>query len=71
MVQDKEEKRITVRVSPLLYDKVALAASERNLTINAFIIQSLENSVETEPKPVLEEILRRLAMVESKLGRRD
>lgn len=42
MVKSSDEKRITVRVSPALYDKVVQAASDRNLTINAFIIQALE-----------------------------
>jgi uncharacterized protein (DUF1778 family) len=61
VVEPKEEKRITVRVSPSLHDKILLAAGQRNLSINGFIIQSLERSVD----PVSVE--SRLAIVEEKL----
>jgi uncharacterized protein (DUF1778 family) len=61
LVNEKEEKRITVRVSPSLYDKVVMAANERNLTINAFIIQHLEMAVDPNS------VENRLAIVEEKL----
>lgn len=60
MVDEREERRITIRVSPNLHNKVAQAAGERNLSINAFIIQALEHSIDSD-------FAARLAAVEAKL----
>lgn len=60
MVESKDEKRISLRVAPSLYNKVSAAASERNLTINAFVIQALEHSIDSDFEG-------RLAIIEEKL----
>lgn len=67
MVDSKDEKRISLRVSPALYNKVAQAASERNLTINAFIIQALESNVQEDAKKELAYLQHHLRMVEDRL----
>lgn len=61
MVQDKEERRITVRVSPALYNQINSASKERNLTLNAFIIQWLERAVDPSS------VESRLAAIEEKV----
>lgn len=67
LVDSTNEKRITVRVAPSLYDKVHSAATERNLSINAFIIQALESSVEDNPRQILDDMVRRIKDIESRL----
>lgn len=67
MVEAKDEKRIGLRVSPNLYNLVASAASERNLTINAYIIQALERAVDPmsleSRVAILEEQIKNLTRV--------
>jgi uncharacterized protein (DUF1778 family) len=44
VVEPKDEKRVTVRMSPEMYEMMVASARERNLSINAFIIRAIENS---------------------------
>lgn len=48
MVDNREEKRISLRVTPELHEKIATVATSRNLSINAFIIQALESAVDPD-----------------------
>lgn len=63
----KDEKRITVRVSSELYEQISAAATSRNLSVNAFIIQSLESTVNGELRKLLAQIQDRLNKIESVL----
>lgn len=60
MVEEKDERRITVRVSPALYDQVVGIASERNLSLNGFIITLLEKAARGE-----DDLERRIAALEA------
>lgn len=70
-METKDEKRITVRVSPDLYNQIVAAAREKNLTINAFIIQSLESIVVGDLKATLDRINIRLDEMEIKIRERN
>lgn len=61
MTEEKDEKRISLRVSPELHEQITVAANSRNLSINAFIIQALELAVDPNG------MVNRLAIIEEKL----
>lgn len=44
MVEPRDEKRVTVRMSPEMYETMLASAKERNLSINGYIIRALENA---------------------------
>ena len=46
-----EVKRITVRVSPQLYTRVARAATRRKISLNRFVAEALERSAQGQEIP--------------------
>lgn len=63
-----DEKRITVRVSNKLYEKVAAAAKERNLSINAFVIYALEDSTFEGLEVALANLQKQIDQLGSKIA---
>lgn len=68
MVEDRNEKRITVRVAPDLYEQIVQEAKARNLSINAFIIQALEEAVHhLDVSDAIDHLLDRIKAIEENL----
>lgn len=61
MTEDKEEKRITLRVSPETYKVIQTLAKAQNMSINGYIIQAIANA---EFDKILE---RRMTQIEEEI----